>query len=155
LPTTCPFDTPDSSRPPSRSRHDLIEAGILVLIVIVICRRLAATSAGDHIPVTIMARSPPWRRLVFTINTRTISSRAGDRHRRRHAIRHVEGVAPKRARMSSPDARQPGDEGAVGPSSHHSVLNSVFPAAAFVPGLTWPRFCPFALVIAATAFIMR
>ena len=136
----------------------LIEAGILVLIVIVIFLQdwRAMLVPATTIPVTIIGAFAAMAALGFTINTTTmfgivlaIGIVVDD------AIVIVEGVARHIERgMSSHDAAIKAMDELFGPVIGITlVLMSVFLPAAFVPGLTGKMFAQFALVIAATAFI--
>src|SRR6185369_5743743 len=136
----------------------LIEAGILVLIVIVIFLQdwRAMLVPATTIPVTIIGAFAAMAALGFTINTTTmfgivlaIGIVVDD------AIVIVEGVARHIERgMSSHDAAIKAMEELFGPVIGITlVLMSVFIPAAFVPGLTGQMFAQFALVIAATALI--
>ena len=136
----------------------LIEAGVLVLIVIVIFLQdwRAMLVPATTIPVTIIGAFAAMAALGFTINTTTmfgivlaIGIVVDD------AIVIVEGVARYVERgMSSHDAAIKAMGELFGPVIGITlVLMSVFIPAAFVPGLTGQMFAQFALVIAATAFI--
>lgn len=136
----------------------LIEAGILVLIVIVIFLQdwRAMLVPATTIPVTIIGAFAAMAALGFTINTTTmfgivlaIGIVVDD------AIVIVEGVAHHIERGMSPhDAAIKAMDELFGPVIGITlVLMSVFLPAAFVPGLTGQMFAQFALVIAATAFI--
>jgi hydrophobic/amphiphilic exporter-1 (mainly G- bacteria), HAE1 family len=136
----------------------LIEAGILVLIVIVVFLQdwRAMLVPATTIPVTIIGAFAAMAALGFTINTTTmfgivlaIGIVVDD------AIVIVEGVARHIERgMSSHDAAIQAMKELFGPVIGITlVLMSVFLPAAFVPGLTGKMFAQFALVIAATAFI--
>ncbi len=136
----------------------LIEAGILVLIVIMVFLQdwRAMLVPATTIPVTIIGAFAAMAALGFTINTTTmfgivlaIGIVVDD------AIVIVEGVARHIERgMSSHDAAIQAMRELFGPVIGITlVLMSVFLPAAFVPGLTGKMFAQFALVIAATAFI--
>src|SRR5262249_10023590 len=136
----------------------LIEAGILVLIVIVVFLQdwRAILVPATTIPVTIIGAFAAMAALGFTINTTTmfgivlaIGIVVDD------AIVIVEGVAHHIERGLSPhDAAIKAMSELFGPVIGITlVLMSVFLPAAFVPGLTGKMFAQFALVIAATAFI--
>jgi HAE1 family hydrophobic/amphiphilic exporter-1 len=136
----------------------LIEAGILVLIVIVIFLQdwRAMLVPATTIPVTIIGAFAAMAALGFTVNTTTmfgivlaIGIVVDD------AIVIVEGVARHIERgMSSHDAAIKAMDELFGPVIGITlVLMSVFIPAAFVPGLTGQMFAQFALVIAATALI--
>ena len=136
----------------------LIEAGVLVLIVIVIFLQdwRAMLVPATTIPVTIIGAFAAMAALGFTINTTTmfgivlaIGIVVDD------AIVIVEGVARHIERGMTPhDAAIKAMDELFGPVIGITlVLMSVFLPAAFVPGLTGKMFAQFALVIAATAFI--
>jgi len=136
----------------------LIEAGILVLIVIVVFLQdwRAMLVPATTIPVTIIGAFAAMAALGFTINTTTmfgivlaVGIVVDD------AIVIVEGVAHHIERGLSPhDAAIKAMSELFGPVIGITlVLMSVFLPAAFVPGLTGKMFAQFALVIAATAFI--
>ncbi|MBN9086263.1 MAG: efflux RND transporter permease subunit [Reyranella sp.] len=136
----------------------LIEAGILVLVVIVIFLQdwRATLVPATTIPVTIIGAFAAMAALGFTINLSTlfgivlaIGIVVDD------AIVIVEGVARHIERGLTPhDAAVKAMEELLGPVIGITlVLMSVFIPAAFVPGLTGKMFAQFALVIAATAFI--
>ncbi len=136
----------------------LIEAGILVLIVIVVFLQdwRAMLVPATTIPVTIVGAFAAMAALGFTINLSTmfgivlaIGIVVDD------AIvvvenvsRHIEHGLPRR------DAAIKAMNELFGPIVGITlVLMSVFIPASFVPGLTGKMFAQFALVIAATAFI--
>jgi len=136
----------------------LIEAGILVLVVIVIFLQdwRATLVPATTIPVTIIGAFAAMAALGFTINLSTlfgivlaIGIVVDD------AIVIVEGVARHIERGLTPrDAAVKAMDELFGPVIGITlVLMSVFIPAAFVPGLTGKMFAQFALVIAATAFI--
>ena len=136
----------------------LIEAGILVLIVIVLFLQdwRAMLVPATTIPVTIIGAFAAMAALGFTVNTTTlfgivlaIGIVVDD------AIVIVEGVAHHIERGMTPhDAAIKAMDELFGPVIGITlVLMSVFLPAAFVPGLTGQMFAQFALVIAATAFI--
>ena len=136
----------------------LIEAGVLVLIVIVIFLQdwRAMLVPATTIPVTIIGAFAAMAALGFTINLSTlfgivlaIGIVVDD------AIVIVEGVARHiEEGMSGHDAAIKAMNELMGPVIGITlVLMSVFIPAAFVPGLTGRMFSQFALVIAATAFI--
>ncbi len=136
----------------------LIEAGILVLIVIVIFLQdwRAMLVPATTIPVTIIGAFAAMAALGFTINTTTmfgivlaIGIVVDD------AIVIVEGVAHHIERGLTPhDASIKAMDELFGPVIGITlVLMSVFLPAAFLPGLTGQMFAQFALVIAATALI--
>ncbi|HEY4166603.1 MAG TPA: efflux RND transporter permease subunit [Reyranella sp.] len=136
----------------------LLEAGVLVLVVIVIFLQdwRATLVPATTIPVTIIGAFAAMAALGFTINLSTlfgivlaIGIVVDD------AIVIVEGVARHIERgLSAHDAAVKAMEELLGPVIGITlVLMSVFIPAAFVPGLTGKMFAQFALVIAATAFI--
>ena len=136
----------------------LIEAGILVLIVIVLFLQdwRAMLVPATTIPVTIIGAFAAMAALGFTVNITTlfgivlaIGIVVDD------AIVIVEGVARHIERGMTPhDAAIKAMSELFGPVIGITlVLMSVFIPAAFVPGLTGQMFAQFALVIAATAFI--
>ncbi len=136
----------------------LIEAGVLVLIVIVLFLQdwRAMLVPATTIPVTIIGAFAAMAALGFTVNTTTlfgivlaIGIVVDD------AIVIVEGVAHHIERGMTPhDAAIKAMKELFGPVIGITlVLMSVFLPAAFVPGLTGQMFAQFALVIAATAFI--
>ena len=136
----------------------LIEAGLLVLIVIMVFLQdwRATLVPATTIPVTIIGTFAAMAAMGFTINTTTmfgivlaIGIVVDD------AIVIVEGVARHiEGGMTPHDAAIKAMEELIGPVIGITlVLMSVFLPAAFVPGLTGKMFAQFALVIAATAFI--
>jgi hydrophobic/amphiphilic exporter-1 (mainly G- bacteria), HAE1 family len=136
----------------------LIEAGVLVLVVIVIFLQdwRATLVPATTIPVTIIGAFAAMAALGFTINLSTmfgivlaIGIVVDD------AIVIVEGVAHHIERGLTPhDAAVKAMQELLGPVIGITlVLMSVFIPAAFLPGLTGKMFAQFALVIAATAFI--
>ncbi|MBS0221282.1 MAG: multidrug efflux RND transporter permease subunit [Proteobacteria bacterium] len=154
-----PFDTTTFVK---TSIHEvfktLIEAGVLVLIVIVVFLQdwRAMLVPATTIPVTIIGAFAAMAALGFTINLSTlfgivlaIGIVVDD------AIVIVEGVARHIERgMSGHDAAIKAMDELFGPVIGITlVLMSVFIPAAFLPGLTGKMFAQFALVIAATAFI--
>ncbi|WP_428674323.1 efflux RND transporter permease subunit [Reyranella sp.] len=154
-----PFDTTAFVR---TSIHEvfmtLFEAGILVLVVIVVFLQdwRATLVPATTIPVTIIGTFAAMAALGFTINLSTlfgivlaIGIVVDD------AIVIVEGVSRHIERgMSAHDAAVKAMQELIGPVIGITlVLMSVFIPAAFVPGLTGQMFAQFALVIAATAFI--
>jgi HAE1 family hydrophobic/amphiphilic exporter-1 len=154
-----PFDT---TRFVNASIHEvfltLMEAGVLVLIVIVLFLQdwRAMLVPATTIPVTIIGAFAAMAALGFTVNTTTlfgivlaIGIVVDD------AIVIVEGVAHHIERGMTPhDAAIKAMDELFGPVIGITlVLMSVFLPAAFVPGLTGQMFAQFALVIAATAFI--
>ena len=136
----------------------LIEAGVLVLIVIVVFLQdwRAMLVPATTIPVTIIGAFAAMAALGFTINLTTlfgivlaIGIVVDD------AIVIVEGVARHIERgLSRHDAAIKAMDELFGPVIGITlVLMSVFLPAAFLPGLTGKMFAQFALVIAATALI--
>ncbi|GEP58208.1 efflux RND transporter permease subunit [Reyranella soli] len=136
----------------------LIEAGVLVLIVIVLFLQdwRAMLVPATTIPVTIIGAFAAMAAMGFTVNTTTlfgivlaIGIVVDD------AIVIVEGVAHHIERGMTPhDAAIKAMSELFGPVIGITlVLMSVFLPAAFVPGLTGQMFAQFALVIAATALI--
>jgi len=136
----------------------LIEAGVLVLIVILVFLQdwRATLVPATTIPVTIIGAFAAMAALGFTVNLSTlfgivlaIGIVVDD------AIVIVEGVARHIERgMSNHDASVKAMDELIGPVMGITlVLMSVFIPAAFLPGLTGKMFAQFALVIAATALI--
>jgi HAE1 family hydrophobic/amphiphilic exporter-1 len=136
----------------------LIEAGVLVLIVILIfLQDIRATLVpATTVPVTIIGAFAAMAALGFTINLSTlfaivlaIGIVVDD------AIVVVEGAAHYvEAGMSGHDAAIQAMKELFGPIIGITlVLMSVFIPAAFLPGLTGRLYAQFALVIAATALI--
>jgi HAE1 family hydrophobic/amphiphilic exporter-1 len=136
----------------------LIEAGILVLVVILLfLQNFRATLVpATTIPVTIIGTFAAMAALGFTVNLSTlfgvvlaIGIVVDD------AIVIVEGVTHHIERgMSGHDAAIKAMNELFGPIIGITlVLMSVFIPAAFLPGLTGQMFAQFALVIAATALI--
>ena len=137
----------------------LFEAGILVLIVIMVFLQdwRAMLVPATTIPVTIIGAFAAMAALGFTINLSTlfgivlaIGIVVDD------AIVIVEGVAHHIERGMSGRTKPPikAMSELFGPVIGITlVLMSVFLPAAFVPGLTGQMFAQFALVIAATALI--
>src|SRR6185312_10623547 len=151
------FSTPfDTTAFVKTSIHEvfmtLIEAGVLVLVVIVIFLQdwRATLVPATTIPVTIIGSFAAMAALGFTINLSTLFGIVVD-----DAIVIVEGVARHVERgLSAHDAAVKAMDELFGPVVGITlVLMSVFIPAAFVPGLTGKMFAQFALVIAATAFI--
>lgn len=154
-----PFDT---TRFVSASIHEvyktLIEAGILVLLVIVIFLQdwRASLVPATTVPVTIIGAFAAMAALGFTINLSTlfaivlaIGIVVDD------AIVVVEGAAHHIEHgMTAPQAAIQAMRELFGPIIGITlVLMSVFVPAAFLPGLTGQMYAQFALVIAATALI--
>ncbi|MEZ5788392.1 MAG: multidrug efflux RND transporter permease subunit [Xanthobacteraceae bacterium] len=136
----------------------LIEAGILVLVVILLfLQNFRATLVpATTVPVTIIGAFAAMAALGFTINLSTlfgivlaIGIVVDD------AIVIVEGVTHHIERgMSGHDAAVKAMNELFGPIIGITlVLMSVFIPASFLPGLTGKMFAQFALVIAATALI--
>jgi HAE1 family hydrophobic/amphiphilic exporter-1 len=136
----------------------LIEAGVLVLLVILVFLQdwRATLVPATTIPVTIIGTFAVMAALGFTINLSTlfgvvlaIGIVVDD------AIVIVEGAAHHIERgLSAHDAAIKAMDELFGPVIGITlVLMSVFLPAAFLPGLTGQMFAQFALVIAATALI--
>ncbi|MEF0940938.1 efflux RND transporter permease subunit [Rhizobium sp. BR 362] len=136
----------------------LIEAGVLVLIVILVFLQdwRAMLVPATTVPVTIIGAFAAMAALGFTVNLSTlfaivlaIGIVVDD------AIVIVEGVARhiEQGMPGKPAAEKAMDE-LFGPVIGITlVLMAVFIPAAFLPGLTGQLYKQFALVIAATAFI--
>ncbi len=154
-----PFDT---TRFVAASIHEvyktLIEAGILVLLVIVVFLQdwRASLVPATTVPVTIIGAFAAMAVLGFTINLSTlfaivlaIGIVVDD------AIVVVEGAAHHIERgLTAPQAAVQAMRELFGPIIGITlVLMSVFVPAAFLPGLTGQMYAQFALVIAATALI--
>jgi HAE1 family hydrophobic/amphiphilic exporter-1 len=138
--------------------HTLIEAGVLVLIVILVfLQDIRATLVpATTVPVTIIGAFAAMAALGFTINLSTlfaivlaIGIVVDD------AIVVVEGSAHYvEMGLSGHDAAIKAMNELFGPIIGITlVLMSVFIPAAFLPGLTGRLYAQFALVIAATALI--
>ncbi len=136
----------------------LLEAGVLVLVVILVFLQdwRATLVPATTVPVTIIGAFAAMAALGFTINISTlfgivlaIGIVVDD------AIVIVEGVDRYIERgMSGHDAAVKAMGELFGPIIGITlVLMSVFIPAAFLPGLTGNMFAQFALVIAATALI--
>jgi hydrophobic/amphiphilic exporter-1 (mainly G- bacteria), HAE1 family len=136
----------------------LIEAGVLVLIVILVFLQdwRAMLVPATTVPVTIIGAFAGMAALGFTVNLSTlfaivlaIGIVVDD------AIVVVEGAAHHIERgMSGKDAAIQAMNELFGPIIGITlVLMSVFLPAAFIPGLTGKMFAQFALVIAATALL--
>ncbi len=154
-----PFDTTTFVRESiSEVYHTLFEAGLLVLVVIVVFLQdwRATLVPATTVPVTIIGAFAAMAVLGFSINLLTlfavvlaIGIVVDD------AIVVVEGVAQHVERGQTPKA------GAIeamkelmGPIIGITlVLMSVFLPPAFMPGITGQMYRQFALVIAATALI--
>ena len=136
----------------------LFEAGILVLIVILVFLQdwRAMLVPATTVPVTIIGAFAGMAALGFTVNLSTlfaivlaIGIVVDD------AIVVVEGAAHHIERGMSPkEAAIQAMNELFGPIIGITlVLMSVFLPAAFIPGLTGKMFAQFALVIAATALL--
>ncbi len=136
----------------------LIEAGILVLIVILVFLQdwRATLVPATTVPVTIIGAFAAMAALHFTVNLSTlfaiilaIGIVVDD------AIVVVEGAAHHQERgLSAHDAAIKAMDELFGPIIGITlVLMAVFIPAAFLPGLTGKMYAQFALVIAATALI--
>ena len=157
------YDTPfDTTKFVKASIHEvyktLIEAGILVLVVILVFLQdwRAMLVPATTVPVTIIGAFAAMAALGFTVNLSTlfaivlaIGIVVDD------AIVVVEGAAHNIEQgMSGHDAAIKAMEQLFGPIIGITlVLISVFLPAAFLPGLTGQIYAQFALVIAATALI--
>ena len=156
---TIPFDTTVFvSASVNEVYHTLFEAGILVLIVIVVFLQdwRATLVPATTVPVTIIGAFAAMAAMGFTINLLTlfaivlaIGIVVDD------AIVVVEGASQhlergKTAKQASIDAMGELMGPIVGVTL---VLMSVFIPPAFMPGITGQMYRQFALVIAATAFI--
>src|ERR1700704_4847148 len=157
------YDTPfDTTKFVSASINEvyktLIEAGLLVLIVILIFLQdwRAMLVPATTVPVTIIGAFAAMAALGFTINLSTlfaivlaIGIVVDD------AIIVVEAASHHMERgLSSHDAAIKAMGELFGPIIGITlVLMSVFIPAAFLPGLTGQMYAQFALVIAATALI--
>ncbi|MGH7153055.1 MAG: efflux RND transporter permease subunit, partial [Acetobacteraceae bacterium] len=154
-----PFDTTGFVK---TSIHEvyktLIEAGILVLIVILVFLQdwRAMLVPATTVPVTIIGAFAAMAALGFTVNLSTlfaiilaIGIVVDD------AIVVVEGAAHHQERgLSAHDAAIKAMDELFGPIIGITlVLMAVFIPAAFLPGLTGKMYAQFALVIAATALI--
>ena len=156
-----PFDTTTFVRESvNEVYHTLFEAGVLVLVVIVVFLQdwRATLVPATTVPVTIIGAFAAMAVLGFSINLLTlfavvlaIGIVVDD------AIVVVEGVAQHVERGQSPkqgsiDAMKE----LMGPIIGITlVLMSVFLPPAFMPGITGQMYRQFALVIAATALIWR
>jgi hydrophobic/amphiphilic exporter-1 (mainly G- bacteria), HAE1 family len=154
-----PFDTTGFVK---TSIHEvyktLIEAGILVLVVILVFLQdwRATLVPATTVPVTIIGAFAAMAALHFTVNLSTlfaiilaIGIVVDD------AVVVVEGAAHHQERgLSAHDAAIKAMSELFGPIIGITlVLMSVFIPAAFLPGLTGRMYAQFALVIAATALI--
>jgi hydrophobic/amphiphilic exporter-1 (mainly G- bacteria), HAE1 family len=163
FPQDVTYDTPfDTTKFVSASIHEvyktLIEAGFLVLVVILIFLQdwRAMLVPATTVPVTIIGAFAAMAALGFTINLSTlfaivlaIGIVVDD------AIVVVEGAAHNIERgMSGHDAAIAAMDALFGPIIGITlVLISVFLPSAFLPGLTGRMYSQFALVIAATALL--
>jgi hydrophobic/amphiphilic exporter-1 (mainly G- bacteria), HAE1 family len=157
------YDTPfDTTKFVTASINEvyktLIEAGLLVLVVILVFLQdwRAMLVPATTVPVTIIGAFAGMAALGFTINLSTlfaivlaIGIVVDD------AIVVVEGAAHNIERgMSGHDAAIRAMDQLFGPIIGITlVLISVFLPAAFLPGLTGRMYAQFALVIAATALL--
>jgi HAE1 family hydrophobic/amphiphilic exporter-1 len=157
------FDLPfDTTKFVSASVHEvymtLMEAGVLVLIVILVFLQdvRATLVPATTVPVTIIGAFAAMAALGFTINLSTlfaivlaIGIVVDD------AIVVVEGAAHHiELGLNGHDAAVQAMKELFGPIIGITlVLMSVFIPAAFLPGLTGRLYAQFALVIAATALI--
>lgn len=138
--------------------NTLFEAGILVLLIIVIFLQdwRASLVPATTVPVTIIGAFGAMALLGFTINTMSlfaivlsIGIVVDD------AIVIVEGVVQHLELGETPkDAAIHAMNSLFGPIIGITlVLMSVFLPAAFMPGIIGQMYCQFALVISSTAFI--
>jgi hydrophobic/amphiphilic exporter-1 (mainly G- bacteria), HAE1 family len=157
------YDTPfDTTKFVNASIHEvyktLIEAGVLVLVVILVFLQdwRAMLVPATTVPVTIVGAFAAMAALGFTINLSTlfaivlaIGIVVDD------AIVVVEGAAHNIEKgMSGHDAAIKAMDALFAPIVGITlVLISVFLPAAFLPGLTGRIYAQFALVIAATALL--
>ena len=154
-----PFDTTKFVRAAVREVYvTLIEAGVLVLIVILVFLQdwRAMLVPATTVPVTIIGAFAAMAALGFSVNLATlfaivlaIGIVVDD------AIVIVEGVA-RYVEQGIPgrEAAAKAMDELIGPVIGITlVLMSVFVPAAFLPGLTGQLYRQFALIIAATAFI--
>jgi hydrophobic/amphiphilic exporter-1 (mainly G- bacteria), HAE1 family len=157
------YDTPfDTTKFVNASIHEvyktLIEAGVLVLVVILVFLQdwRAMLVPATTVPVTIIGAFAAMAALGFTINLSTlfaivlaIGIVVDD------AIVVVEGAAHNIEKgMSGHDAAIAAMDALFAPIVGITlVLISVFLPAAFLPGLTGRIYAQFALVIAATALL--
>ncbi|GGF66550.1 transporter [Azorhizobium oxalatiphilum] len=136
----------------------LIEAGLLVLVVIIVFLQdwRATLVPATTVPVTIIGAFAAMAAMGFTINLSTLFALilaigivVDD------AIVIVEGVARHiEEGMPGREAAEKAMDELFGPVIGITlVLMSVFLPASFIPGLTGEMFKQFALVIAATALI--
>ena len=156
---TIPFDTTVFvSASVNEVYHTLFEAGLLVLIVIVVFLQnwRATLVPATTVPVTIIGAFAAMAAMGFTINLLTlfaivlaIGIVVDD------AIVVVEGATQHLERGKTPkQASIDAMSELMGPIVGVTlVLMSVFIPPAFMPGITGQMYRQFALVIAATAFI--
>ncbi len=163
FPQDVKYDTPfDTTKFVAASIHEvyktLIEAGVLVLIVILVFLQdwRAMLVPATTVPVTIIGAFAAMAALGFTINLSTlfaivlaIGIVVDD------AIVVVEGAAHNIEKgMSGHDAAISAMDALFAPIIGITlVLISVFLPAAFLPGMTGRMYAQFALVIAATALL--
>ena len=163
FPQDVKYDTPfDTTKFVSESIHEvyktLIEAGLLVLVVILIFLQdwRAMLVPATTVPVTIIGAFAAMAALGFTVNISTlfaivlaIGIVVDD------AIVVVEGAAHNIEKgMSGHDAAISAMDALFAPIVGITlVLISVFLPSAFLPGLTGRMYSQFALVIAATALL--
>src|SRR5215204_2093278 len=163
FPQDIQYDTPfDTTKFVAESIKEvyktLIEAGLLVLIVILLFLQdwRAMLIPATTVPVTIIGAFAAMAALGFTVNLSTlfaivlaIGIVVDD------AIVIVEGVAHNIEQGLTPhDASIKAMDELFGPIIGITlVLMSVFIPAAFMPGLTGKMYAQFALVIAATAML--
>jgi hydrophobic/amphiphilic exporter-1 (mainly G- bacteria), HAE1 family len=163
FPQDVKYDTPfDTTKFVSESIHEvyktLIEAGFLVLIVILIFLQdwRAMLVPATTVPVTIIGAFAAMAALGFTVNISTlfaivlsIGIVVDD------AIVVVEGAAHNIEKgMSGHDAAISAMDALFAPIVGITlVLISVFLPSSFLPGLTGRMYSQFALVIAATALL--
>jgi HAE1 family hydrophobic/amphiphilic exporter-1 len=163
FPQDVKFDVPfDTTKFVEASIHEvyktLLEAGLLVLIVILIFLQdwRAMLVPATTVPVTIIGAFAAMAALGFTVNLSTlfaivlaIGIVVDD------AIVVVEGAAHNIERgMSAHDAAIAAMDALFAPIIGITlVLISVFLPSAFLPGLTGRMYAQFALVIAATALL--
>ena len=163
FPQDVKYDTPfDTTKFVSASINEvyktLIEAGLLVLVVILVFLQdwRAMLVPATTVPVTIIGAFAGMAALGFTINLSTlfaivlaIGIVVDD------AIVVVEGAAHNIEKgMSGHDAAISAMDALFAPIIGITlVLISVFLPAAFLPGLTGRMYAQFALVIAATALL--
>lgn len=154
-----PFDTTGFVKASIHEVYQtLIEAGVLVLVVILIFLQdwRATLVPATTVPVTIIGAFAAMDALGFTVNLSTlfaivlaIGIVVDD------AIVIVEGAAHHIERgLTAHDAAVQAMKELMGPVIGITlVLMAVFIPAAFLPGLTGQMYAQFALVIAATALI--